>query len=79
MPVALTLMARVGLVTAKFLAKQRRYAIVLNFAAAAMVTPPDAISMTGLALPLCLLYEISIWSCRWVERQKAKREAALGI
>jgi len=79
MPVALTLMARVGLVTSKFLAKQRRYAIVLNFAAAAMVTPPDAISMTGLALPLCLLYEISIWSCRWVERQKAKREAALGI
>jgi sec-independent protein translocase protein TatC len=78
MPVALTLMARVGLVSSTFLAKQRRYAIVLNFAAAAMVTPPDAISMTGLALPLCLLYEISIWSCRWVERQKAKREAATG-
>jgi sec-independent protein translocase protein TatC len=79
MPVALTLLARVGLITSQFLVKQRRYAIVLNFAAAALVTPPDAISMTGLALPLCLLYEISIWSCRWVERQKAKREAALGI
>ncbi len=79
MPVALTLMARVGLITSKFLSAQRRYAIVLNFVAAALVTPPDAISMCGLALPLCLLYEISIWSCRWVERQKQKREAALGI
>jgi sec-independent protein translocase protein TatC len=77
MPVALTLMARVGLVSSGFLARQRRYAIVLNFAAAALVTPPDALSMTGLALPLCILYEISIWSCRWVERQRAKREAAL--
>jgi sec-independent protein translocase protein TatC len=79
MPVALTLMARVGLITSAFLAKQRRYAIVLNFAAAALVTPPDAISMTGLALPLCLLYEISIWSCRLVERRRQQREAALGI
>jgi sec-independent protein translocase protein TatC len=79
MPVALTLLARVGLVSSAFLAKQRRYAIVLNFAAAALVTPPDAISMTGLALPLCLLYEISIWSCRVVERRRAQREAALGI
>lgn len=77
MPVALTLMARVGLVSSGFLVRQRRYAIVLNFAAAALVTPPDALSMTGLALPLCILYEISIWSCRWVERQRAKREAAL--
>jgi sec-independent protein translocase protein TatC len=77
MPVALTLMARVGLISSKFLAAQRRYAIVLNTVLAALVTPPDVISMTGLAVPLCLLYEVSIWSCRWVERQRAKREAAL--
>jgi sec-independent protein translocase protein TatC len=77
MPVALTLMARVGLVSSKFLKAQRRYAIVLNFCAAAIVTPPDAISMCGLAVPLCLLYEISIWSCRWVERQKASEATAL--
>jgi sec-independent protein translocase protein TatC len=70
MPVALTLMARVGLVSSAFLRSYRRYAIVLNFAAAAMVTPPDAISMTGLAVPLCLLYEISIWGCQLVERQR---------
>jgi len=72
-------MARVGLVTSKFLASQRRYAIVLNFCAAAIVTPPDAISMCGLAVPLCLLYEVSIWSCRAVERQRAKREAAAKV
>ena len=47
--------------------------------AAAIVTPPDAISMCGLAIPLCLLYEISIWSCRWVERQKAKQAATPGV
>jgi len=70
MPVALTLMARVGIVTSAFLVAQRRYAIVLNFVLAALVTPPDAISMAGLAIPLCLLYEISIWSCRWVERSR---------
>jgi sec-independent protein translocase protein TatC len=78
MPVALTLLARVGIVSSAFLVAQRRYAIVFNFVLAALVTPPDAISMTGLALPLCLLYEISIWSCRWVERQRAKREADPG-
>ena len=76
MPVALTLMARVGLINSKFLAAQRRYAIVLNTVLAALVTPPDVISMTGLAVPLCLLYEVSIWSCRWVERDRAKRAAA---
>jgi sec-independent protein translocase protein TatC len=78
MPVALTLMARVGIVTSAFLVAQRRYAIVLNFVLAALVTPPDAISMAGLAVPLCLLYEISIWSCRWVERQRDRRDADPG-
>ena len=77
MPVALTLMARVGLVSSKFLVEKRRYAIFINFVIAAVLTPPDAISMTGLAVPLLLLYEISIWSCRIVERNKAKRAAEI--
>jgi sec-independent protein translocase protein TatC len=77
MPVALTLLARVGIITSKQLSRFRRYAWVGNFVLAALVTPPDAISMTGLAVPLCLLYEISIWSCRWVEIQRARRAAAL--
>ena len=75
LPVLLTLMARVGLVTADWLVKQRRYAIVLVFVAAAVLTPPDLFSMISLAIPLLLLFEISIWACRLVEKQKAKREA----
>ena len=75
MPVALTLMARVGLITSKFLAEKRRYAVFINFLIAALLTPPDAISMCGLAVPLLLLYEISIWSCRLVERNRSKRLA----
>jgi sec-independent protein translocase protein TatC len=77
MPVGLTLLARVGIISSDFLRRHRRYAVVINFAAAAMLTPPDAISMCGLALPLCILYEISIWSCRLVERQQAAKRAAM--
>ena len=75
LPVLLTLMARAGLVTADWLAKQRRYAIVLVVIAAAILTPPDILSMVSLAIPLLLLFEISIWACRLVEKQRAKREA----
>ena len=75
LPVLLTLMARVGLVTAAWLGKQRRYAIVAVFIIAAVLTPPDIFSQVSLALPLILLFEISILSCKMVERQRARREA----
>src|SRR5437763_3368385 len=75
LPVLLTLMARAGLVTAAGLADKRRYAIVGMFAVAAVLTPPDIISQTCLAIPLIILYEVSIFSCRWVEKARAKREA----
>jgi sec-independent protein translocase protein TatC len=75
LPVLLSLMARAGLVTAAGLAKQRRYAIVGMFGLAAVLTPPDIFSMMSLAIPLLILFEVSILSCKLVEKQRAKREA----
>ena len=76
LPVALTLMARVGLVTAAGLASKRRYAIVGIFVVAAVLTPPDIFSQVSLAVPLLILFELSIISCKFVEKQRAAREAA---
>jgi sec-independent protein translocase protein TatC len=75
LPVLLTLMARAGLVTSAGLASKRRYAIVIMFVIAAVLTPPDIVSQTSLAIPLILLFEASIISCRLVEKARAKREA----
>src|SRR5437588_3829212 len=75
LPVLLTLMARVGLVSSAGLASKRRYAIVIMFIVAAVLTPPDIISQTSLAIPLIILYEASIISCRMVEKARARREA----
>ena len=75
LPVALTLMGRVGLITSQQLSTNRRYAIVAVFAAAAVLTPPDVISQIGLAVPILLLYELSIIAVRMVERRRAQAEA----
>ncbi len=77
LPVLLTLLARVGLVTSAGLVAQRRQAIVLVVVVAAIVTPPDVISQVTLAVPLILLYEISIVLARMVEKRRAKKEADL--
>jgi sec-independent protein translocase protein TatC len=76
LPVILTLLARIELITSTQLSKGRRYAIVAILVFAAFITPPDPISQIGLALPLYLLYELSILSVRWVERSRAKAVAA---
>ena len=76
LPVALTLMGRVGLVSAEALSRNRKFAIVGVFAVAAVITPPDIISQVTLAIPILLLYEISIVAVRMVERRRAEAEAA---
>jgi len=76
MPVLLSLLGRVGIISSKQLRSFRRYAIVGIFALAAVVTPPDAFSQLSLAIPLVALYEISIL-CVWlIERNRAQQAAA---
>lgn len=75
LPVVLTLLGLAGIVTGKMLAEARRYAIVGVFIVAALVTPPDPISQLTLAVPLVLLYEISIWCVRLIELRRKKEES----
>jgi sec-independent protein translocase protein TatC len=70
LPVILVLLARTGVVSAAKLASFRRYALVLIFVFAAVLTPPDLISMVSLALPMTLLYELSILGAKWVEKKE---------
>jgi sec-independent protein translocase protein TatC len=65
----------VGLATSAGMAAKRKYAIVAVFVVAAVLTPPDPISQISLAVPIILLYEISIYMAKMVERKKAKDEA----
>jgi sec-independent protein translocase protein TatC len=79
LPVVLTLLGMAGMVNAKMLAAGRRYAIVGVFIVAAIVTPPDPISQTCLAIPIILLYEISIWCVRLIEVRRKKEEAGRDV
>jgi sec-independent protein translocase protein TatC len=74
MPVLLTLLTRVGMIGSDTLKQKRRYAIVIVFVVAAIVTPPDPVSQLSLAIPLVLLYEISVWLAVWVERDRERRD-----
>jgi len=76
LPVVTSLMVRVGLLSAAGLVDKRKWAIVLAFIVAAVLTPPDPMSQIGLALPTILLYEVSIWLARRIERRRAADELA---
>src|SRR5580704_4935296 len=78
MPVLLTLLGRVGIVSSAQLRSMRRYAILGIVALAAVMTPPDALSMLSLVFPLVFLYEVSIVLVWFFERKRARDDAARG-
>lgn len=75
LPVVVTLLGLAGIVDSKQLASGRRFAIVGVFVVAAVVTPPDPISQLMLAIPICLLYEVSIWCVRLIEVRRRREDA----
>ena len=76
LPVVLSLLARVGVVDSQFLKTRRKYVIVIIFAAAALLTPPDPITQIGLAIPLLILYELSIFSVKFIENKNIEKNDA---
>jgi len=70
LPVFLSLLARVGFIDSEYLKKRRKYVIVIIFAVAAVLTPPDPITQIGLGIPLLILYELSILSVSVIEKKK---------
>lgn len=70
LPVLLSLLARVGFINSEYLKKRRKYVIVIIFAVAAILTPPDPITQIGLGIPLLILYELSILSVKIIEKKR---------
>jgi sec-independent protein translocase protein TatC len=77
MPLVLVFLGRMGVVTSQGLRQKRKYAILIMFAGAAFFTPPDVVSQILMAVPLMILYEISIWMVAASQKKKAAKEAAM--
>lgn len=76
LPLFMFFLARLGLVTAKSLRKYQKYAVLGSFVVAAILTPPDVVSQTLMAAPLCLLYEIGIWVAHLFGRKRKEPASA---
>ena len=76
LPLVLTIMARLGIVTVEFLKKNRKYAVLIFFAGPAMLTPPDIVTQVMMAFPLMALYEISIIGARIFGKKKADEDTS---
>ena len=76
LPILLNLLARIGVVNSNYLKKTRRYVVVIIFTVAAILTPPDPITQIGLAIPLLLLYELSIITVKFTEKKDKELEDA---
>ena len=74
LPIVITFLARLGIVSVDFLKKNRKYALILFFVGAAIITPPDVITQVMMALPLMLLYEISILGARAFGKKKSNED-----
>lgn len=80
MPVVIFFLAKIGIVTPEFLAKQRRYALVAAFIMGALITPTfDPINQTLVAIPIIVLYELSIWLAKLAARSRRRAAAELGL
>ena len=73
LPILLNLLARIGVVNSNYLKNRRRYVIVIIFTLAAILTPPDPITQIGLAIPLLLLYELSIITVKFTEKKNKEK------
>jgi sec-independent protein translocase protein TatC len=73
MPVIMYFLAKIKVINSRLLTKNRKYTVVLIFVVAALLTPPDVFTQVLMALPLIILYELSIWVVKYVEKQRSKK------
>ncbi len=79
MPIIMYFLARMGLITPEFLKKYRKYALIIVLILAAIITPPDLVSQIIVAIPMMILYELSIFITAWVIKSQLKKEKKLSV